>query len=325
MASVSIALADSALDPFVNPATGSRLQASRFFGTPTVYSISKGTGGGRSLPLALLVRRDRWYGALSLAVQQVDPSQPPQSNGDVIAVLPPRPGGGGGGPFGPGQFPVQPNNQAHGNQFAFASIGRLMPERHLSIGASMLWNGLHAVDGVDLLYANSRRLEQSGDAIDLRVGALKEWPADSGKAGGARSLQAMHLHNRFAATHTVTYADAIWNPITQQFEEQARIEHNEERTNTWGMQLSYQIPLAAPGWRIGWLAVANRASHPKIPTYELTNVPAIPRDRLHPRVQSGHGSVEGRRPGAIRHRSHLRADLELHVGRCGRRDAHGRR
>ncbi|MGE5800653.1 MAG: hypothetical protein ACM358_00220 [Gemmatimonadota bacterium] len=272
MASVSIALADSALDPFVNPATGSRVQASRFFGSPTVYSISRGTGGGRSLPLALLVRRANWYGGLALAVQQVDPSRPP-SNGGVVAIDAPLPGGG---PFGPGQLPVQANNEAHGNQFAFASIGRRMPERHMSIGASMLWNGLHAVDGVDLLYANSRRLEQSGDAVDLRVGALKEWPTDSGK--GARSLQAILLHNRFAATHTVTYADQIWNPITQLFDEQARIEYNEERTNTWGLQLNYQIPLAAPGWRIGWVAVANRASHPKIPTYELTNVPAIPRD-----------------------------------------------
>jgi len=278
MASVSIALADSALDPFVNPATGSRLQASRFFGLPTVYSISQGTGGGRSLPLALLVRHATWYGALSLAVQQVDASRAPQSGGVFVADLPPPPGGGIRGPFGPATVPTQPESESHGNQFAFASIGRLMPERHLSIGVSMLWNGLHAVDGVDLLYANSRRLEQSGDAVDLRVGALKEWPADSGKGGGARSLQAILLHNRFAATHTVTYADAIWNPITQQFDEQARIEHNEERTNTWGMQLNYQIPLAAPGWRIGWLAVANRASHPKIPTYELTNVPAIPRD-----------------------------------------------
>jgi hypothetical protein len=274
MASISIALPDSTLDPFVNPATGSRVHASRFFGSPTVYSVSKGTGGGRSLPLALLARRANWYGGMALAVQQVDPSRPPQS-GEVVFVpgLPPQPGGG---PFGPGQVQVQPNNETHGNQFAFGMIGRSLPDHHLSIGASVLWNGLHAVDGVDLLYANSRRLEQSGDAVDLRVGALKEWPADSGK--GARSLQAMLLHNRFASTHTVTYADAIWNPITQQFDEQARIEHNEERTNTWGMQLNYQIPLRAPGWRIGWLAVANRASHPKIPTYELTNVPAIPRD-----------------------------------------------
>lgn len=276
MASVAIALADSALDPFVNPATGSRLQASRFFGLPTVYTISQGTGGGRSLPLALLVRHARWYGGLSLAVQQVDPSRAPQTGGVFVTDVPP-PGGFGGGPFGPGGVQTQPENESHGNQFAFASIGHLMPERHLSIGASMLWSGLHAVDGVDLLYANSRRLEQSGDAVDLRVGVLKEWPTDSGK-GGARSLQAMLLHNRFAATHTVTYADLIWNPTLQQFEEQARIEHNEERTNTWGMQFNYQIPLSAPGWRIGWLAVANRASHPKIPTYELTNVPAIPRD-----------------------------------------------
>ena len=274
MASISIALADSVLDPFVNPATGSRLQASRFFGSPTVYSVTQGTGGGRSLPLALLVRSANWYGGLALAVQQVDPSRPPQSNGDVVAVLPPRPGDGG--PFGPVPFSVQADNEAHGNQFAFAMLGRSLPNHHLSIGASVLWNGLHAVDGVDLLYANSRRLEQSGDAVDVRVGALKEWPRAVG--GGARSLEAILLHNRFAATHTVTYADAIWNPITQQFDEQARIEHNEERTNTWGMQLNYQIPLAAPGWRIGWLAVANRASHPKIPTYELTNVPAIPRD-----------------------------------------------
>ena len=273
MASVSIALADSTFDPFVNPAAGSRIQTSRFFGTPTVYSISRGSGGGRSLPLALLARRANWYGALSLAVQQVDPSSTPGSGGDVVFAgdLPPP----GGGPFGPvGNF-VQPQNEAHGNQYAFASLGHVLTAQRLSIGASVLWNGLHAVDGVDLLYANSRRIEQSGDAVDLRVGALKEWLSDSGK--GPRSLQAIVLHNRFASTHTVTYADAIWNPSTQQFNEVPRIEHNEEQTNTWGLQLNYQMPIA-PKWSIGWLAVANRASHPKIPTYELTNVPAIPRD-----------------------------------------------
>ena len=272
MASVSIALADSALDPFVNPATGSRIQASRFFGLPTVYTLSKGTGGGRSLPLALFVRHAEWYGALSLAVQQVDASRAPQTGGVFVSDIPPP----GGGPLGPGTVQTQPENESHGNQFAFASIGRRVPERHLSIGASLLWNGLHAVDGVDLLYANSRRLEQAGDALDLRLGALKEWPRDSG--GAARSLQAILLHNRFAATHTVTYVDQFWNPTTQQFDQQDRVEDNAERTNTWGLQLNYQIPLAAPGWRIGWLVLANRASHPKIPTYELTNVPAIPRD-----------------------------------------------
>ena len=280
MGSIAIALADSTLDPFVNPATGARIGGSRFFVTPTAYLVSQGTGGGRSLPLALLARRAYWYGGLALAVQQVDPSTPPQFNGPIaLAGTPPPPPGGGivgpGGPFGPGQFPVQSDNEAHGNQFAFGMLGRSWASQHLSIGASALWSRLHAVDGVDLLYANSRRLEQSGDAIDLRIGALKQWARDSGTA---RSLEMVLLHNRFAATHDVTYVDTFWDPVTQQFDQQDRLEENHERTNTWGLQLNYQIPLAAPGWRIGWLATANRASHPTIPSYELTNVPAIPRD-----------------------------------------------
>ena len=65
---VSIALADSIGDPFANPATTARLQASRFFTTPTVYGISGHAGGGRSLPFAMLARRASWYGGLALAL-----------------------------------------------------------------------------------------------------------------------------------------------------------------------------------------------------------------------------------------------------------------
>jgi hypothetical protein len=272
MGSVSIALDDPVEDPFVNPATGSRLQASRFFSSPTVYSVTRGAGGGRSLPLAVLARRANWYGGLALALQQVDPSRPPQPDGGVIVnapvPTPPLP------PFGQTQVLPGPDLRAHGNRFAFAMIGRSIPGSNLSIGASVLWNGLHAVDGVDLLYAGSRRVAQSGHSLDLRVGALKQWPGER----GARSLEAILLHNRFAATHDVLYADVFWDPGTLQFQEQARTEHNLDHTNTWGLQLDYQMPLAAPGWRIGWLATANRASHPKIPNYELENVPVIPRD-----------------------------------------------
>jgi len=270
MGSVSIALPDSLQDPFVNPATGSRLQTSRFFSSPTVYSVTRGTGGGRSLPLAVLARRANWYGGLALALQQVDPSRPPEPDGGVIVdVALPNPGG-----FGPTSVVPSPDLRAHGNQFAFGMIGRSIPGRNLSIGASVLWNGLHALDGVDLLYAGSRRLAQSGHSLDLRVGALKEWPGER----GARTLEATLLRNTFAATHEVTYADAFWDPTTQQFQEQARIERNFDRSNTWGLQLDYRMPLPTPGWRIGWLATANRSSQPKIPNYELANVPAVPRD-----------------------------------------------
>jgi hypothetical protein len=76
----------------------------------------------------------------------------------------------------------------------------------------------------------------------------------------------------------VTFADVFWDPITQQFQEQARTERNFDYTNTWGLQLDYRIPLGSPGWRIGWLATANRSLHPKTPNYEPTSVPAIPRE-----------------------------------------------
>src|SRR5690349_13003952 len=192
---VSIALPDSLGDPFVNPATTTRLRASRFFSSPTVYNLSGGAGGGRSLPVAMLARRADWFGGLALVVQQVDPSRPPNQGG-VIAIDPPVVSGLALPPGGvlPGQ-----DLRAHGNQYAFGMIGRSWPTSKLSIGVSALWTGLHALDGVDLLYSGSQSVVQTGHAIDVRMGALKEWDG----ARGARSLEAIVVHNRFAATHNV--------------------------------------------------------------------------------------------------------------------------
>ena len=57
MGSVSIALADSLADPFVNPAMGTRIARARFFSSPTLYSVSRNAGGGRSLPFAVLSQK----------------------------------------------------------------------------------------------------------------------------------------------------------------------------------------------------------------------------------------------------------------------------
>src|SRR5688500_3418988 len=75
MASVSIAITDSLLDPFSNPALGARVGATRFFGSPATYSVSSGAGGGRTLPIGALTRRDAWYGGVWLALQEVDMSE----------------------------------------------------------------------------------------------------------------------------------------------------------------------------------------------------------------------------------------------------------
>ena len=263
---VAIALPDSIGDPFANPATAGRLASSRLFAIPTLYTLSGHAGGGRSLPLAMLARRADWYGGLALALQQVDPSRPPQQGFVAVpAVALTLPGG---------PFPT-PEARAHSNTYAFGLIGRALPG-NLSIGASAFWTGLHALDGVDLLYSGSIRVRQSGHALDVRIGALKQWVGAGER--GTRTLEAVVLHNRYAARHDVVFADQVWDPGLQQFTFLPRTEQNFDYTNTWGAQLKYRIPLAVAGWSIGWLATVNLASHPKLPNYELTNVAVIPWD-----------------------------------------------
>src|SRR5882672_5831317 len=79
---LSIALGDSLLDPFENPAKGARLSDRTrgvFFGSPTFYSVSKNAGGGRTLPLGGIVRSGSTFGGLALAVQEIDEIKPPQN------------------------------------------------------------------------------------------------------------------------------------------------------------------------------------------------------------------------------------------------------
>ena len=71
---VSIALADSLLDPFRNPAKGSRVASGRgaFFSSPTFYSLSDHAGGGRTLPIGGLARWGSSFGGFMLALQEID-------------------------------------------------------------------------------------------------------------------------------------------------------------------------------------------------------------------------------------------------------------
>ncbi|HEU5262167.1 MAG TPA: hypothetical protein VFU41_12165, partial [Gemmatimonadales bacterium] len=232
-----------------------------------------GAGGGRTLPLATFARSGTWFAGLSLALQEVDPSRTPESPFIGVAQLPvardPI-----NQPLAPTVAPAAPNGGSHGNAYAFVTVGKVLSTPRLSLAGSVLWSKLNAVDGVDLLYAGSQGIRQSGHAADVRLGLLKEWDGD-------RSFEAVVVHNRFGMTHDVTYLDLFWSPDSQRVLQRPRGEHNVDRTNTWGLHLEHERPLAASGWRIGWLATANRMSHPKIPSYEIVSVPAIPRDPGH--------------------------------------------
>jgi hypothetical protein len=261
MGSVAIALPDTLLDPFRNPATGGRVGA-RFLGTPSVYSVSNAAGGGRTLPLAAFTPAGNWYAGLAVAFQEVDPSQ---SNAVTLAT--PLAQGPSLVPIGRPPSPAPPP-RSHGNAYAFALLGRGVPEHRLSLAASVFWARLAAVDGIDLFFPGTQSLTQFGHAVDVRLGVLKEWAGD-------RSLEAVALRSGFGMTDDANYLDAFWDPGTQSVLQRPRTQREVDRTDTWGLHLQYRRPLTASGWRVGWLATANLMSHPKIPNFGTPSLPAI--------------------------------------------------
>jgi len=273
MADLSISLADSLLDPFVNPAKGSRLSdRGLFFGSPTFYSVSQNAGGGRTLPLGGVFRFGSMFGGFALALQELDTIR---GNGQVF--FPPVATPVAVDPALPATTTVTPTAPSRENRFAFASLGRSFSTRGLSVAGSVLWSGLRNIDGVDLLYTGSQGVNQHGGALDARLGLTKEWATTR----GARTAEAILLHNRFDMTHDVTWADQVFDPNTRAFLSRPRIDHNLDKTNTWGLHLGYSQPLADSGWRIGAIATTNLASHPKLPDYQIAQVMVIPWDPGH--------------------------------------------
>jgi hypothetical protein len=267
MADVSIALDDSLLDPFVNPAKASRVRArsgGAFFGSPAFYSVSQKAGGGQTFPVGGVLRSGAMFGAVAFAYQELDdvnannPFTPPvlrAADGSAITVA----------------------NPSRQNQFAFASLGRVDAAHSLALAGSVMWSGLHDIDGVGLLYAGSAGIQQHGHAVDARIGVTKDWAT----AGGPRTAEAIVLHNGFDMRHDVTWADQVWDPNTRNFTQQARVDHNIDRTNTWGLHLGYSQPVADSGWRAGAIATANVMSHPELPDYQIARVAVIPWDPGH--------------------------------------------
>ena len=258
MGGVSIAIDDPLLDPFVNPAKGSRMRESMFYGAPVYYSVSNGDGSGRTLPVGALFASRTWFGGVQLSLQQIDFAER-----DPFAFPEwPIPGGG---------F-ERLRDRAANNMYAFGLLGRRLPGTRMSVGASVFYADLEALDGVDLLYTLSESIEQSGHVADVRAGL-------TGELGGGGTFEAVVLHHRLDMTHEIVNViwpccidwPQPWGPVRQE-------ETNYDRTNTWGAHLGYRRPVGRRGWNAGGIITANRKTHPKIPNYEIMNIPRDPGD-----------------------------------------------
>ncbi|MEX2153815.1 MAG: hypothetical protein WD825_10795 [Gemmatimonadaceae bacterium] len=246
--SVAIAVADTLADPFSNPAKMSRVQRAHFFGAPTFFSVTGASSGGSTFPLGVMWHSGPVFGGFGAAFQQIN-----RADSRFFGGPEPLSSTSPGGPNDP------PGTR---NRYSFGTLGYKLDSARLSIAGSASWSGLEVVEGVDQFYTGSEWIRQQGEAVDLRIGVLKEWR-------GKQSLEAVLVRNRFGHSHNAGLREFFWDPATRNIVSQTRVEHNAERTNTWGLHLEYERPLADSGWRIGALFTGNRIEHPRLPNYEI--------------------------------------------------------
>ncbi|HUF50582.1 MAG TPA: hypothetical protein VMN60_07115 [Longimicrobiales bacterium] len=249
MAGVYIAHDDELGDPFSNPARGALLAAGlRLLALPTIYGEASGSVGGRSLPVAVMVPGQRVFGTLAFALQQVD-------NPDRFTWFAAEQSGS----------VIQDNSSS--NVYVQGTLGLKLSER-TAVGASLYHADLDAVDAVNLLYGRSVAINQSGGMTEVRLGAVHDF-------GGERRLDAIVLRNNVDMKHDVMYQEWTWRqqdpPLVRTWNEL-----NEDRTETWGAHLRWVQPIGEHGARLGAVATVNTKSHPKIPNYNIVNIPRDP-------------------------------------------------
>jgi hypothetical protein len=242
MGGATIALDDTLLDPFVNPAKATRIGVSHIFSAPFFHSISGGRGGGRSLPVGGGGSWGAWSATGLLTFQQLDRTGP--------------------------SFQLSTSDRSAFNQYVAGSIARrLTPSTSVGFGAQLA--ALDAIDGVDVLYAGSDRIDQSGSLADFRFGLTKEMGID-------RHLEVMLVHARTDMRHDVRFTTWRWDSVARETIQEQRTDLNQDRTHIWGVHSEYSRPVGSEGWHLGWLGTVNRLSHPKIPNYVIQNIPRDP-------------------------------------------------
>ena len=249
MGSVRVAHDDAQLDPFTNPARISMAPDLRVFALPTFYGEANSMLGGRTFPIAVVVPGKRIFGSAAFAMQQVDTPRRFRWGPPIVED---------GSVFG---------EEGGSNVYVQGSVGARLSKR-TALGASVYHADLDGVDAVNLLYGNSIAIDQSGSVGDVRVGLLHDF-------GAERRLDAVVLRSSVDMRHDVLYQDWTWTP-TGPTDVRTWTELNEDRTITWGAHLRYRQPLNTTGAYLGLIATGSTKAHPKIPNYNIVNIPRDP-------------------------------------------------
>ena len=257
MGGVSLALDDPLYDPFVNPAKGINIQGVRFASAPTYYGISmrgnflNDASSARTLPVGMLLRQGALFGGAVMAWQELSKET---TNFCCVAFE----------DFAFSPLRQERSSTTRNNIYAFALAGAQLPGTRLSVGASVFVAGLNGLEGVRLLYDNGDLVAQNGSMSTFNLGLFHRW-----NNGGSSELTV--LHHRFEMEHEMLRW--VWDDPDGGWRQEQRIENDE--TLGWAVQTGLQQPLDN-GWRFGARLVGDWKRHPKIPNYDLMQIPRDP-------------------------------------------------
>ncbi len=257
MGGVSIALDDPLYDAFVNPAKGINIQGVRFASSPAYYGVSMrddfldDASSTRTLPVGMLLRQGTLFGGAVMAWQEMS-----KETGDGCCFFAEQ-------AFTENTVSHEQSSTTRNNVYAFAMGGAQLPGTNLSVGLSVFAASLDGLEGVRLLYSDGDLFEQNGTMSSFRLGFYNQW--DDG-----RSAELTVQHHRFQMDHERTWGLPREGgpPILV-----TRLEQDE--TNGWAVLAGFQQPLAG-GWRLGVRLVGDWKNHPKIPNYDLMQIPRDP-------------------------------------------------
>lgn len=254
MGGVSISVEDSLADPFMNPAAGSLVKGIRAFTSPMIYGVGLESGArstvNATLPMGILLGGERFFGGLTWARQVLSSKE--QISFPVALSL----------PWG------QASGESNSNTYTLGLVGMNIPGTAFSVGLSALWADLNAVDGVQYLYARGAELTQRGSIATYRLGFKGTWE-------GGRAFEAVLAHQVTDMRHLMS--TPFFGPVMP-FDNSiplSTLRTEEDKTLAYGMHLEYSQPLNA-AWRIGGILTGTVKTHPKIPNYELMNIPRDP-------------------------------------------------
>lgn len=269
MGNLSIAFDDSLGSQFINPAKASRLNGITLFTSPSRNSWSNNDGrpvfaGGsssfypgtsiNSIPIGGFFRSDNYFGGIMVAYQGYS-GERLQRNFFM------------NGPANSSIVDVKRTDVGN-NTYSYGLFGISIPNTRLSVAVSGSWGKFGAIDGVNLLYPGAMDLKQDGEAWEAKFGVVGEL------ADGDR-LEFVAGRSIYKAIHEVSYSDFSlrwWDPQSANI---VRTEINKDETKEWLMYTRYVRPINS-FWNVGASLSVNWKDHPKIPNYNLANIPRDP-------------------------------------------------